>query len=116
MTEGWEHRMSTRHRERVSREHRERMRARLGEFVRYLHADDPDEILLEIIAARCLGLSYGDPGPHLPPDLCRWCWGDRKIWLGNTWGMRHTSFGGGFEICQHSCHANEIWLANEETG
>lgn len=116
----WEERMAARNKARVMREIEERRRAYLGEaFLRFYPPDDdiwqwgfePQvEILPGIIAANCLGITYGDPGPRLPPDLCRDCWGDRHVWLGNCWGVEHT--GGTRTGCQHSCHEGEAWLAS----
>lgn len=80
-----------------------------SDFSRYRQPGDPDEILPEILAARCLGITYGDPGPKLPPETCRPCWGDRYVWLGNTWGLQHA--GGPLSGCQHDCHDGEVWLA-----
>ena len=57
-----------------------------------------------------LGPRYGDPGPMLPPEVCRECWGYRHVWLGNTWGMRHR--GGPSHDCRHVCHEGEVWLAS----
>jgi len=82
---------------------------RLGEFAKWSMPSDPEGILLEIIAARCLGIKYGDPGPHHHPSVCRECWGDRKVWLGNVWGLQHT--GGLFSGCRHECHKDEVWMA-----
>lgn len=87
----------------------ERLQQRLGAFYVYTEPDDPAEILLEIIAARCLGIKYGDPGPVLPSDACRQCWGDRHVWLGNVWGVEHT--GGTMRGCKHECHQDEMWIA-----
>lgn len=105
----WEERMSQRAHARASKETQAAHRDRLGEFTRYVHPDDPDEILLEIIAARCLGITHGDPGPKLPPEDCRQCWGDRLVWVGNTWGLNHRGIPR--DQCRHTCHDNEILLA-----
>jgi hypothetical protein len=80
----------------------------LGEaFLPYWPPDEwpwpSTEIDPKVIAARCLGINYGDPGPALPPGACRECWGDRLVWLGNCWGMAHA--GGTSAGCQHSCHS-----------
>lgn len=56
------------------------------------------------------GISYGDPGPVLPPECCRECWGDRHVWLGNAWGLRHR--GGSVLDCRHHCHDGEVLLAS----
>jgi hypothetical protein len=73
------------------------------------------EILPEIIAANCLGITYGDPGPKLPSGRdCRECWGERYMWMGNTWGMSHKSAvpgQGGLFGCSHECHEGEVWQA-----
>lgn len=82
---------------------------RLGEFAKFSHPSDPDGILLEIIAARCLGIEYGDPGPKLDPDRCVQCWGTHHMWYGNCWGFKHTP--PGLSACKHECHENEVWLA-----
>lgn len=84
MTEdSWEHRMAARAAER-------RKIVRLLEagdvFAEWRLPGDPDDIAPQVLAARCLGISYGDPGPRLPPDVCAECWGDRYVWYGNTWG------------------------------
>lgn len=70
---------------------------------------DPDEILPQILAARCLGIQMYDPGPRLPADRCRPCWGERYVWYGNCWGLQHT--GDGLAGCRHACHDNEVYLA-----
>ena len=82
--------------------------------------DDPEDILPEILAARCLGIAYGDPGPLLPDDVCRECFGDRHVWMGNGWGLRHVTpppvppadeWGRMFG-CGHSCHEGEVLMAS----
>lgn len=77
-------------------------------FAEWRLPDDPDDILPQILAARCLGLSYGDPGPVLPPEWCRPCWGERHVWYGNAWGLQHQ----GVDLfeCEHSCHEGEVLL------
>lgn len=77
-------------------------------FTRYYRDGDPDDIMPEILAARCLGLTYGDPGPP-NEQACKPCWGERKIWLGNAWGNIHA--GGTIYGCVCSCHRDEVWLA-----
>lgn len=67
------------------------------------------EVLPQVIAAACLGIEYGDPGPPLDAEACRECWGDRHVWLGNCWGMQHA--GSTMTGCGHSCHVGEVWLA-----
>lgn len=57
----------------------------------------------------CMDRPYGTLGAELDPSICRQCWGDRHVWLGNAWGMQHV---GGFSGCQHACHDGEIWLAS----
>lgn len=78
-------------------------------FKQWREPRDPPDILPEILAARCLGLSYGDPGPVLPPEWCRACWGDRHVWYGNAWGLRHV--GEGLQSCEHACHEGQVWMA-----
>jgi hypothetical protein len=85
-------------------------RAEYGVFARWLKRDDPEGIMPQIVAARCLGIQYGDPGPKLPADMCRQCWGDRYVWLGNTWGLQHSE-GRGHSSCAHGCHEGEVWQA-----
>jgi hypothetical protein len=102
----WEERMAAR-----ARVRREEGRGRpYGVFAKWLRPDDPDEINPLILAARCLGIEYGDPGPGLPDEMCRECWGDRHVWLGNAWGMEHRP--PGLSGCQHACHEGEYWLAS----
>lgn len=108
--EGWEARMAQRAQDRAEALWRRRVDARYGLFSQWLQPDDNEEIIPEILAARCLGISYGDPGPRLPDDICRECWGDRHIWLGNAWGMEHRE--PGFNGCRHACHEGELWLAS----
>lgn len=100
---GWEARMAERARTRA-------VGGRYGLFSRWLRPGDPEDILPEILAARCLGIRYGDPGPLLDPGMCRACWGDRHVWLGNTWGLQHRE--PGFGDCRHACHEGEIWRAS----
>jgi len=107
--EGWEARMARRAATRRDALGQRQASSRHGVFARWLRPDDPDDILPEILAARCLGIQYGDPGPKLPSDRCRQCWGDRHVWLGNTWGLKHTP--PGFSGCKHACHEGELWLA-----
>jgi hypothetical protein len=107
--ESWEARMAERARRRADDGRAQREATRYGNSGRYLRPDDPEEIIPEILAARCLGIQYGDPGPELPPEVCRQCWGDRHVWLGNTWGMDHRE--PGFNRCKHACHEGELWLA-----
>lgn len=116
--EGWEARMAARHKARAAEGIAARRRAYLGEvFLKFWPLEAADwlepqaEILPEIIAARCLGITYGDPGPRLPADTCRKCWGERHVWLGNTWGQKHVGDGDPVR-CKHSCHAGEVWLAS----
>lgn len=63
------------------------------------------------VGCRAASLRYGDPGPPVDRETfpCTECWHDRQIWLGNTWGLRHT--GRGLSHCQHECHLEEVWLA-----
>jgi len=78
-------------------------------FAEWRLPGDPPDILPQVLAARCLGISYGDPGPLLAADYCRECWGDRYVWIGNTWGLKHTGAGG--VRCECACHKQEGWLA-----
>jgi len=91
-----------------------RVRPDSDPMAQWREPDDPEGILPQILAARCLGIAYGDPGPELPGDKCRACYGDRSVWLGNAWGMRHkpgdARLGGLFGCC-HPCHDDEAWLA-----
>lgn len=121
----WEERMAVNHHARVKREVDARRRAYLGEV--FLEFYPPDEgaqfgfeplvdIDPQIIAARCLGIAYGDPGPQLPEGTCRECYGERHVWLGNTWGLRHTEprkfpAPGHLFGCGHTCHEGEVWMA-----
>lgn len=89
---------------------------RLGQFIKWSQRGDPDDILLEIIAARCLGIEYGDPGPKLPEGTCKECWGERKVWYGNCWGYKHIKPGPkpnphSILKCAHECHDNEMYEA-----
>jgi hypothetical protein len=117
----WEERMAAKHRARMMRGVEERRRAYLGEaFLRFYPDDDEEhlrwgfepqvEIMPEIIAANCLGITYGDPGPPLESNWCRQCWGERHVWLGNCWGLQHA--GGTLSGCQHGCHAGEVWMGS----
>jgi hypothetical protein len=78
-------------------------------FAEWRLPDDPADIMPQILAARCLGITYGDPGPRLPADACRQCWGERHVWYGNTWGLTHI---GDLFACQHECHDDEVLLAS----
>jgi hypothetical protein len=83
-------------------------------FAQWREPGDPPEIMPQILAARCLGIQYGDPGPRLPNSWCRQCWGDRHVWLGNAWGAQHTGdgiFDRYGRKCQHACHEGEVLLA-----
>ena len=106
--------MTARYRAKVNAEVAAKRRAYLGEV--FLEHYPPDvgpkygfepqvEISPEIVAANCLGITYGDPGPRLPEDACRECWGDRHVWYGDCWGWRHT--GAGWNGCQCQCHEGE---------
>jgi hypothetical protein len=59
-------------------------------------------------------LKYGDLGYPLPEGVCRECWGERYVWLGNAWGMRHVG-DGSFSGCGHECHEGEIWIRGTMT-
>jgi hypothetical protein len=117
----WEERMAARHKATVSVD--EARRRYLGEvFLQHYPPDtgsfEPQvEILPQIIAANCLGITYGDPGPPLESNWCRECWGERHVWLGNTWGLQHAQpspFPAPRRMhdCGHSCHEGEHWLAS----
>ncbi|HUY46558.1 MAG TPA: hypothetical protein VMV92_12630 [Streptosporangiaceae bacterium] len=81
------------------------------EFLRFWPPGLPGhEVLPEVVAARCLGIEYGDPGPPLGGETCRECWGECRVWLGNAWGMRHA--GGTMDGCTHPCHDGEVWMAS----
>jgi hypothetical protein len=115
--EGWEERMSARHKKGAADDIAPRRRAYLGDvFLEFWPPDagcgfEPEaEILPQIIAARCLGIEYGDPGPPLGGEWCRDCWGERHVWLGNCWGLQHA--GGTINGCQHTCHVGQVWLAS----
>lgn len=114
--------MAANHRARKMRAVEVARRAYLGEaFLPFYPQDDDDrrlrlgfeplaEIMPEIIAANCLGIVYGDPGPPLESNWCRQCWGERHVWLGNCWGLQHA--GGSSSGCQHECHIGEVWMAS----
>ncbi len=105
---------NARHRRVIERQARQRRLTLLGDpgdsMDPWRESDDPPDILPEILAARCLGISYGDPGPRLPDDTCRQCWGERYVWVGNGWGLRHA--GGKLFGCDHSCHEGEVLMAS----
>ena len=91
-----------------------------GVFAQWLEPGDPEDINPMILAARCLGITNGDPGPRLPESDCRVCWGDRYVWYGNAWGLSHVDRqpadplyrdGGSFH-CAHACHEGEVLLAS----
>lgn len=116
--DGWEARMAARARRRPSpgpgiRRRIAELRGRdaylAAMFGRYYEPGDPDDILPEILAARCLGIEYGDPGSRHGPEVCRECWGECRIWLGNCWGAQHAR--GIMNGCEHPCHEGEVWLA-----
>lgn len=81
--EGYEARMAERARERARRH-------RLG--------DDAD-------------LVYGELTDPLPPEMCRYCWGDAYRWGGNTRTLLvHRR--PGFDGCDCGCHDFEVWMAS----
>ncbi len=98
--------MSARHHERVGLNH-------------WRLPDDPQDINPEILQARAEGRQYGDLGDLRPPDQwpqCRQCWGDRYVWYGNAWGVKHVEHrpddwpAGGFRDaldCPHHCHQSD---------
>jgi hypothetical protein len=108
--EGWEARMAERAQTRAEALWRRHADQRYGVFSQWLRPGDPEEIIPEILAARCLGIQYGDPGPLLDLGMCRQCWGDRHVWLGNVWGLQHLP--PGFSNCRHACHEGGLWLAS----
>lgn len=111
--DSWEHRMAARARARAAERRVEEIAARGDPFAPWRRPDDPIDILPAIIAARCLGISYGDPGPKLPADRCRECWGERFVWFGNCWGLQHVGQRvGEYRRCDHSCHDDEVLLAD----
>ena len=112
----WEERMSAKHRPRYNgifrmedRSPDEIQKAYGTVFSEYFRESDPFPIIPKILAARCLGIEYGDPGPKLKPEMCRQCWGDRHVWLGNCWGLKHTGRDG-LSCCDHECHQGEVWM------
>ena len=78
-------------------------------FERWREKNDPEDIMPQVLAARCLGIAYGDPGPKLPDDVCRRCWGERYVWLGNVWGIKKQC-----GDCACPCHRDEVWMASHE--
>lgn len=104
----WESRMAATSEDRATKARQKELEPRYGVLVRWVRADDPQDISPEILAARCLGIEYGDPGPLLPEIYCRECWGDRYIWVGNAWGLKHK---GDSLSCKHECHKDEVWMA-----
>lgn len=110
--DGWEARMAARTRERrdgLAKPIHYGLRRGTWDFSVYRQPGESEDILPQILAARCLGITYGDPGPRLEPDACRECWGDRYVWYGNCWGLRHVGLGLG--DCEHPCHEGEVLLA-----
>lgn len=93
----------------VGLSHRIRQDPSSVDFSGYLLPGEPPDILPQILAARCLGIEYGDPGPKLPPEVCRQCWGERYVWRGNCWGTEHQGDVSLFD-CRHECHEGEVWL------
>lgn len=109
--DGWEARMAERNRKPPAGDLDGERRAWLGSAFLGFYPPDTDvvDVLPEIISARCLGISYGDPGPRVPGDRCRECWAERYVWIGNGWGLHHID--PGFGACKHACHDGEVWLA-----
>jgi hypothetical protein len=105
--DSWEHRMAARAAER--RKLLVAMEA--GDvFAQWRLPSDPPDILPQILAARCLGIEYGDPGPRIKDErVCRQCWGTHYVWYGNCWGLDHAA--PGRDGCDHECHDGEVWLA-----
>lgn len=104
--DSWEHRMAARAAERKRLLHL----LEAGDiFAEWRRPDDPEDIAPQILAARCLGISYGDPGPLVEDGtVCRRCWADRYVWCGNAWGLQLICERPG---CDHECHDGEVWLA-----
>jgi hypothetical protein len=121
--EGWEARMAARHRDRVLKgkaivreeaytaQERRAQERRTWDFSVYREPSDPIDINPQILAARCLGITYGDPGPRLPETDCRECWGDRYVWYGNVWGLKHVGSVHEYPGCPHECHEGEVLTA-----
>jgi hypothetical protein len=110
-TGSWESRMAERARQRAQERaasEREALPAesRSWDFTAWYRDGDPPDINPQILAARCLGIEYGDPGPRLPEDRCRRCWADRYVWMGNAWGVTPICS----RPCGHGCHEGEVWL------
>lgn len=78
-------------------------------FKRWRKPNEPMTVLPQVLAAECLGIKYGDPGPRLSDTYCRACWGDRHVWLGNVWGIEHV--GDTSRGCKCACHVGEMWIA-----
>jgi hypothetical protein len=56
----------------------------------------------------CRARPYGTVGAVQDAKDCKLCWKSHYVWLGNSWGLEHI---GSFDMCEHECHADEIWFA-----
>lgn len=81
-------------------------RAWHGKFARFYRAGDPAEARLEVLAARCLGITDGTPGPAIPyRHACRKCWDRNMVWNGIAWALKHRRGRGPLSVpCRHRCH------------
>lgn len=64
------------------------------------------------LCIHCENRPYGERKLRAADDIehgCQQCWGRWLIWVGNAWAIDHVP--PGLSGCEHSCHADEIWLA-----
>jgi hypothetical protein len=64
------------------------------------------------LCIHCENRPYGERKLRASDDIehgCQQCWGRWLIWVGNAWAIDHVP--PGLSGCEHSCHADEIWLA-----